>query len=159
MRKIKAFLMALLGFSQYRDTLDENHLNDPRRRRFTAPRTAASQLLAILNSEPRFGREIMRLNNPFTLVRFAVVGQELRMLAYRATTDLDESSTYSIFDPSWQMEGTFHYLVTDGEIELLVRNSMPALRYNPYEPQIAWTMPLTAKEVVQFHDSWLATTA
>lgn len=153
--KITSILKNLMGMSEYRAGLDENHLADPSRRRFTAPRSAASQLFAILNSHKRFAKEIVALNNQFTLIRFAVVGQELRMLAYRAATDLHAPTTYSVFDEHWATDGTFHYLASNGTAELLIRNHMPQLRYDPYEPQLAWTMPLTADEVIQFHDSWL----
>ena len=165
MKLLKRFL-SFFGISEYNTPPDYNLLADDKlRRRFSSPRSAASQLFQILNAEKRakFAQTILELNNEHTLVRFAMIGQELRVLAYRAATDLgDGNGILPIYDDSWDTEGTFHYLITkdtDGKskAELQIRNSQPHLRYDAYEPDRCWIMPLTAAEIEKFQRNWLPT--
>lgn len=142
--------------SEYSDRLDYNHLADHRlRRRFTSPTSHASQLFSIINQTRGFGRIIQRLGNEHTLLRFAVIGQEIRVLGYRAATDLlPGEAVYPVFDPYWNTDGIFHYLVSGNKVELLIRER-PAMHYDAYEPVISMTIPLTADEVELFHPNWL----
>lgn len=160
MKKIRKFLKKLvreLFPAGYEISLDPNLLADETfRRRFTAPSAQASKLFALLNHEVKLAECVSKLRHAHTLIRFAVIGQNLCVLGYRAASDLPAAKgVYPVFDPHWAEDGMFHYLIGGNQAELLTRNSHAHLVYDAYEPEMALCFPLSTAEVDFFSPNWV----
>lgn len=153
---IKNGFRDLLVGHRYADELDINHLIDPNRRRFTSPRTQGYDIFRILDRNTDLQKQLDQSNNQFNLVRYAMVGQEIRALFYRAATDLiPAKGVFPVYDPNWEKDGIFH-VVIEGQRAELIQNHyvIRSLVYDAYEPYAAITLPLTADEIRQFEGSW-----
>ncbi len=155
-RKLFQLFISLFGLHANQVSADANHLVD-NRRSWHSPRTAGGRLLDILNKDADFTKLVNELGYEHVLLRFAMCGDKLRVNAYRASAELDYG--FKIYDPDWETNGMFHYLVSRCSATLMIRDLYPDLRYNPYDPEFSWILPLTGNEVIELQGNWQAVPA
>lgn len=146
----------LCATHRFADSPDINLLEDPKRRCFNSPRTHGHDIFRILDRNTDLQKILDKANNQFNLVRFAMIGQEIRALFYRAATDLiPAEGVFPVYNPDWEKTGVFH-VVIEGQRAELIQNHyvIRSLVYDGYEPYSAITLPLTADEIRQFEGNW-----
>lgn len=154
-QRLRKFFQEFFWFSALRVNtvpVDENHLEGPRRV-FFSPLTQASRILAMFQRDPNFV-DCLPTDYEQHLVVLAVVGNELRANVYR----LEENPhLYPSFNGQWMNQGLFPFVLNKEQdtVELLRRDVLPHLRYNPYFVEVSYARTMTQAEEEELQGTWL----
>lgn len=147
-RNVRGFFRALFNNGMRRP--NPNHLHG-RRRLYASPASMANIIQGIMSKQQSFlkvvGTELYSVRELMILA--AVVDSEVRFNVYRV--DFDESNHHRVGEIDLFNEGIATFLVSPLESEMPhsgklscqpVHQPLRHKRYNPYQVEISWTVPL-----------------